>query len=353
MGLLKDSPFFPVKADQVILESRNCLAFFDRYPVSVGHALVVPRIPVSSLFALDDQMQADIWDTVRRVRGILETRFHPAGFNIGVNDGQAAGQTVPHAHVHVIPRYVGDVADPRGGIRWVLPEKARYWGTKTAPHHGEVIGIDVGVTKGLHVVALSLAEPMSAGTFTVLGNGVPVAAALRLCLTRKPACVAIDSPPNWARTGNARGGEQELRKLEIALYSTPSDPRKQRSNFYGWMKVGFRVFEGLRPQYPLYRKGKLGRHALEVFPHATAIVLAGWHRPTNIRKAAWRKQILAEQGFNVDGLRNADSIDAALAAVTAAYALRGTFSAFGNPAEGVIVTPREDAAERLRAAMQR
>lgn len=127
MGLPKDSPFFPVSGDQTIMESRNALAFFDRFPVSVGHALVVPFVPVLSLFELDEQMQAEIWDTVRQVREILEERFHPAGFNIGVNDGKVAGQTIPHAHVHVIPRYDGDVPDPRGGIRWVIPEKARYW----------------------------------------------------------------------------------------------------------------------------------------------------------------------------------------------------------------------------------
>ena len=127
MGLAKDSPFFPVEAGRVILEGANCLAFFDRYPVSHGHALIVPFRPVLSLFELDEHMQAEIWDTVRQVREILEERFNPAGFNIGVNDGQAAGQTVPHAHVHVIPRYAGDVPDPRGGVRWVLPEKAPYW----------------------------------------------------------------------------------------------------------------------------------------------------------------------------------------------------------------------------------
>ena len=127
MGLAKDSPFFPVEAGRVILEGPNCLAFFDRYPVSEGHALVVPHRPVLSLYELDAPMQAEIWDTVRRVRDMLEDRFIPAGFNIGVNDGRAAGQTVPHAHVHVIPRYAGDVPDPRGGIRWVIPGKAKYW----------------------------------------------------------------------------------------------------------------------------------------------------------------------------------------------------------------------------------
>jgi len=127
MGLPKDSPFFPVETGQVILEGPNCLALFDRYPVSKGHALVVPFRPVSSLFELDEHMQAELWDTVRQVRDILDKRFSPSGFNIGVNDGRAAGQTVPHAHVHIIPQYTGDVPDPRGGIRWLLPDKAKYW----------------------------------------------------------------------------------------------------------------------------------------------------------------------------------------------------------------------------------
>jgi diadenosine tetraphosphate (Ap4A) HIT family hydrolase len=127
MGLPQDSPFYPIAADRVILETPNCLAFYDGYPVSEGHALVVPLQPVISVFELDERMQSELWDTVRRVRDILEERHSPDGFNIGVNDGRAAGQTVPHAHIHIIPRYNGDVPDPRGGVRWVLPGKAKYW----------------------------------------------------------------------------------------------------------------------------------------------------------------------------------------------------------------------------------
>ena len=127
MNLSSQSPFFPIDANRVILEESNSLAFFDRYPVSKGHALVVPVRPVPSLYDLDPQLQAEVWDMVRRVRLYLGERYQPAGFNIGVNDGRAAGQTIAHAHVHVIPRYAGDVSDPRGGIRWVIPGKARYW----------------------------------------------------------------------------------------------------------------------------------------------------------------------------------------------------------------------------------
>lgn len=127
MRLDDTSPFHPLPADRVILETPNTVAFYDLYPLARGHALVVPKTTVASLYEFDPPIQAEIWDTVRRVRDILAERFHPNGFNIGLNDGAAAGQTVAHAHVHVIPRYAGDVPDPRGGIRWILPDKARYW----------------------------------------------------------------------------------------------------------------------------------------------------------------------------------------------------------------------------------
>ena len=127
MPLPEHSPFYPIADDRVILETPNCLAFLDGYPVSEGHALVIPLQPVISIFELDERMQSELWDTVRLVRDILEERHSPHGFNIGVNDGRAAGQTIPHAHIHVIPRYEGDVRDPRGGIRWVIPERAAYW----------------------------------------------------------------------------------------------------------------------------------------------------------------------------------------------------------------------------------
>ena len=127
MNLSASSPFHPVDPERIILETDHCLAFLDKYPVSEGHTLVVPLCPVASLYELDDPTHAEIWHAVSRVRAILVERFHPAGFNIGVNDGQAAGQTVPHAHVHIIPRYAGDVTDPRGGIRWVKPGEAKYW----------------------------------------------------------------------------------------------------------------------------------------------------------------------------------------------------------------------------------
>jgi diadenosine tetraphosphate (Ap4A) HIT family hydrolase len=102
---------------------------WDAYPVSDGHALVVPKKHVASLYDLTQETQAALWRLVSETRRrLVEKEKGPDGFNIGVNDGVAAGQTVIHSHIHVIPRWNNDVPDPRGGVRWVIPEKARYWG---------------------------------------------------------------------------------------------------------------------------------------------------------------------------------------------------------------------------------
>jgi diadenosine tetraphosphate (Ap4A) HIT family hydrolase len=120
-------PFCNLKTDKCCLGTPALRAFRDSFPVSKGHTLIVPRRHVASLFDLDQSEQAAIWAAVSMVRQLLQNEFKPDGFNIGVNDGIAAGQTVPHAHLHVIPRYAGDVADPRGGVRWIIPAKADYW----------------------------------------------------------------------------------------------------------------------------------------------------------------------------------------------------------------------------------
>ena len=120
-------PFCNIEPRRVWLDSTHTVAIRDGFPVSEGHTLVVPRQHVASIFDLPDDVQDAIWRLVADVRKRLADEFHPDGFNIGVNDGEAAGQTVMHSHVHVIPRYAGDVADPRGGIRWIIPAKAAYW----------------------------------------------------------------------------------------------------------------------------------------------------------------------------------------------------------------------------------
>ena len=99
----------------------------DRYPVSPGHTLVIPRRHVESFFSVTEHELASIARLLNRAQSALRLQYAPAAYNIGINDGLAAGQTVQHLHIHLIPRYIGDCDDPRGGIRWVLPAKAKYW----------------------------------------------------------------------------------------------------------------------------------------------------------------------------------------------------------------------------------
>jgi len=120
-------PFCSIETDRVLLSSGSVIAFLDAYPITEGHALVTPRKHVSSIYELPSTEQSELWDIVAKVRLLLMDRFGVESLNIGVNDGLAAGQTVDHAHVHVIPRRPGDVPDPRGGIRWIVAEKAKYW----------------------------------------------------------------------------------------------------------------------------------------------------------------------------------------------------------------------------------
>lgn len=120
-------PFCSASQAKICLENAIGIALRDAFPVSEGHTLVVPKRHVASLFDLLPEEQAALWLLAAEVRKQLQEEYHPAGFNVGINDGKAAGQTVMHAHIHVIPRYSGDRDDPRGGIRWILPEKARYW----------------------------------------------------------------------------------------------------------------------------------------------------------------------------------------------------------------------------------
>jgi diadenosine tetraphosphate (Ap4A) HIT family hydrolase len=120
-------PFCDLSPGRVSRSSAHARAFADAYSVTDGHMLVVPARHVASLFELSADELADVWWLVGEVRAALAASHDPDGFTIGVNDGEAAGQTVGHAHVHVIPRRRGDVPDPRGGVRWVIPDRAPYW----------------------------------------------------------------------------------------------------------------------------------------------------------------------------------------------------------------------------------
>jgi diadenosine tetraphosphate (Ap4A) HIT family hydrolase len=112
---------------EILLENDLALAIRDGYPVCVGHTLVIPRRHESDFLALRSEEMHAMFDLAVQITSQLKEDAEVEGCNIGVNIGEAAGQTIPHAHLHVIPRRQGDVADPRGGIRWVIPGQANYW----------------------------------------------------------------------------------------------------------------------------------------------------------------------------------------------------------------------------------
>ncbi len=103
------------------------LVIRDNFPISPGHTLIIPRRHVDSFFAITDRERISLMRLLNHAQSALHREYAPAAYNIGINDGLAAGQTVPHLHIHLIPRYAGDSEDPRGGVRWVLPGKAQYW----------------------------------------------------------------------------------------------------------------------------------------------------------------------------------------------------------------------------------
>lgn len=120
-------PFCRVDLKHVLLSNEVAYSIRDKFPVSPGHTLVIPRSHVASVYDLSSREQCALWELTRAVREALRSTLGIDGFNIGLNDGLAAGQTIEHAHIHVIPRRSGDCSDPRGGIRFIFPGKARYW----------------------------------------------------------------------------------------------------------------------------------------------------------------------------------------------------------------------------------
>ena len=124
-GIEGNCPFC-AGGQEVIYGNGHCYAIYDANPVSLGHALVITRRHVASFMDLRPGEYQDMLEVLGEVLRIVRERFSPHGFNYGVNDGQVAGQTIFHVHLHVIPRYEGDVGDPRGGVRHVIPGRGFY-----------------------------------------------------------------------------------------------------------------------------------------------------------------------------------------------------------------------------------
>lgn len=197
------------------------------------------------------------------------------------------------------------------------------------------LGIDVGVAKGLDLVLLDQRRvPLAVRTRVRLDE------VGRLLDDLRPDVIAIDAPPRWAKTGRSRLTERQLATCNIQSFNTPSEAHGRGNPFFRWMEVGFEVF-GIANErgFATYGAGNPRGRAMEVFPHATAVVLAGGLPPKGLSKRSWREGVLRAHGVRTDGLTSIDRIDAALAALTGLLALDGKRFAPGDPREGVIVLP--------------
>ena len=111
---------------QIIAENNLAYARWDNFPASLGHLEVVPRRHVVSFFDLKQTEILALYGLISEAKKQVDERYVPAGYNIGINDGEAAGRTIHHLHIHLIPRYQNDVENPRGGVRHIIPGKGNY-----------------------------------------------------------------------------------------------------------------------------------------------------------------------------------------------------------------------------------
>ena len=119
-------PFCDLPSERVIASNELAVAVIDGFPVNPGHTLVVPRRHVASWFDATQEEHVAIVALLETAKARLDGNSKPDGYNIGINVGAAAGQTIMHLHVHLIPRWAGDVDDPRGGVRFVIPARGNY-----------------------------------------------------------------------------------------------------------------------------------------------------------------------------------------------------------------------------------
>jgi ATP adenylyltransferase len=124
---ITDCVFCRLDADRAILaESELAFAIYDKFPVNPGHALIIPKRHTANYFDLSVEEQQALFALLNEVKQQLVEIHSPDAFNVGINVGEAAGQTVGHVHIHLIPRYNGDMDNPRGGVRGVIPGRREY-----------------------------------------------------------------------------------------------------------------------------------------------------------------------------------------------------------------------------------
>jgi diadenosine tetraphosphate (Ap4A) HIT family hydrolase len=119
-------PFCDVSSEEIVIHNEQWFARWDKYPVSPGHLLLIPLRHVSNYFDTTPQEKQSLLQILDESKHVLDMKYHPDGYNIGINIGAVAGQTIMHLHVHVIPRYQDDMAHPEGGVRGVIPSKQTY-----------------------------------------------------------------------------------------------------------------------------------------------------------------------------------------------------------------------------------
>ena len=115
-----------MEKDKIIIESETAYAVFDIFPVSNGHMLIIPKTHTRDYFEAGQHEKQELWELVDRCKVYLDEKYQPDAYNVGINCGEDAGQTVMHLHIHLIPRYKGDIINPRGGVRGVIPDKRIY-----------------------------------------------------------------------------------------------------------------------------------------------------------------------------------------------------------------------------------
>ena len=223
------SPFLKVPPEHHVASNELAFAIRDKFPVTRGHTLVIPRRVVTqwwdattdeqqSIMALVDQIRVDLLDDeVRSYQ--LPGMPRPDGFNVGFNAGDAAGQTVDHLHVHVIPRHQGDMNDPRGGVRHVIPDKGNYLGGRPETHPETKLEEGVG-----RVVAAGESASLMQWLLLIIEEG-------RRAATYKPALLtaivdaAIERPAATEEESPAvRIGLSELADRIIELYWRQTRP---------------------------------------------------------------------------------------------------------------------------------
>ena len=128
--MIKKCIFCKLPQERIFYESEFWLVVRDGFPVSPGHSLIIPKRHVKDYFEINELEHNELQSVIKVTKKQLDEEFNPDSYNIGINCGEAAGQTVFHLHIHLIPRFKGDRDDPRGGVRWVIPEKADYWSNK-------------------------------------------------------------------------------------------------------------------------------------------------------------------------------------------------------------------------------